>query len=72
MLTLPAPLDLSPAYFVKLKLQDAAGKLMSENFYWLSTKAETLDKAKPGSDWYYTPTKQYADFTALKSCRRSN
>jgi len=67
VLTLPEPADLSPTYFVKLELHDAAGKLMSENFYWLSTKSDTLDKPKSGSDWYYTPTKQYADFTALNS-----
>ena len=67
VLTLPEPEDLSPVYFVKLELRDAAGKLMSQNFYCLSTKADTLDKAKPGSAAFYTPTKQFADFTALNS-----
>jgi len=67
VLTLPEPADLSPTYFVKLELHDASGKLISENFYWLSTKGDTLDKPKQGSDWYYTPTKQFADFTALNS-----
>jgi exo-1,4-beta-D-glucosaminidase len=67
VLTLPEVADLSPTYFVKLELRDASGKLISENFYWLSTKGDTLDKPKPGSDWYYTPTKQFADFTALNS-----
>jgi exo-1,4-beta-D-glucosaminidase len=62
---LPEPAGLSTTYFVKLTLQDTAGKLLSANFYWLSTKAETLDKPKSGSDWYYTPTKDFADFTAL-------
>ena len=36
---------------------------MSSNFYWLSTKPETLDWAK--SNWWMTPTESYADFTAL-------
>jgi exo-1,4-beta-D-glucosaminidase len=67
VLTLPEPSDLSPVYFVKLKLEDNAGKSVSENFYWLSTQGDTLDKPKSGSDWYYTPTKQYADFKALSS-----
>jgi len=67
VLTLPELPDVSPVYFVKLELHDAAGKLMSENFYWLSTKGDTLDKPKTGSDWYYTPTKQFADFTALNN-----
>jgi exo-1,4-beta-D-glucosaminidase len=64
---LPATADLSPVYFVKLKLEDAKGKLVSENFYWLSTQGDTLDKPKEGSDWYYTPTKQFADFKALST-----
>jgi len=63
--TLPDPADLSPVYFVKLTLTDAAGKLVSDNFYWLSTQGDTLDKPRQGSDWYYTPTKQFADFKAL-------
>jgi exo-1,4-beta-D-glucosaminidase len=67
VLTLPEPNNLSATYFVKLKLEDAASNTVSENFYWLSTKGDTLDKAKSGSDWYYTPTKQYADFTALSA-----
>jgi exo-1,4-beta-D-glucosaminidase len=65
VLTLPAPGGLSPAYFVSLALEDAAGRTLSRNFYWLSTQAETLGEPKAGSDWYYTPTRQFADFTAL-------
>src|SRR5208282_2615409 len=36
---------------------------VGSNFYWLSTKPETLDWAK--SNWYMTPTKSYADYTSL-------
>jgi exo-1,4-beta-D-glucosaminidase len=61
--TLPDPPDLTPTYFVKLTLEEASGKPVSSNFYWLSTKPETLDDSK--GTWYYTPTKTYADFTAL-------
>src|SRR6266446_1908311 len=31
---LPAPEGLTPAYFLQLHLHDAAGKLVSDNFYW--------------------------------------
>lgn len=31
---LALPENLSPVYFVKLQLHDAAGKLVSDNFYW--------------------------------------
>lgn len=30
--------DLAPVYFVKLELKDAQGKLLSDNFYWFSSK----------------------------------
>jgi exo-1,4-beta-D-glucosaminidase len=64
---LPEPGGLSSTYFVKLTLEDASGKLLSSNFYWLSIQPDTLGKPRPGSSWYYTPTKRFADFTALSS-----
>lgn len=67
VIMLPEPAGLSPTYFVKLTLEDSAGQLVSDNFYWLSTQGDTLDKPREGSDWYYTPTKQFADFTALNT-----
>jgi exo-1,4-beta-D-glucosaminidase len=63
---LPKPEGLTPTYFLKLELRDAAGKLVSENFYWLSTKADVLDWAKR-SDTVYTPQKEFGDLTGLNS-----
>ena len=63
VLTLPDIDGLSPTYFLVLRLEDSAGKLVGSNFYWLSTKPETLDWEK--SNWYTTPTSSYADYTAL-------
>ena len=63
VITLPDISDLSPTYFVSLQVEDANGNPAGSNFYWLSTKPETIDWAK--SNWYTTPTLQYADFTAL-------
>jgi len=63
VLTLSDIDGLSPTYFLVLRLQDAAGKLVGSNFYWLSTKPETLDWEK--SNWYTTPTASFADYTAL-------
>ena len=60
---LPQIEGLSPAYFLDLRITDASGKLVGSNFYWLSTKPETLDWAK--SNWYTTPTASYADYTSL-------
>ncbi len=55
--------DLPATHFLKLELQDAAGELLSSNFYWLSTRQDVLDW--DASTWFYTPVKQHADFTAL-------
>ncbi len=63
ILTLPDVQGLSATYFLVLRLEDGSGKLVGSNFYWLSTKAETIDWTN--STWYTTPTASYADFTAL-------
>ena len=63
VLSLPDIDGLSSTYFVVLRLEDASGKLVGSNFYWLSSKPETLDWEK--SNWYTTPTSSYADYTAL-------
>jgi exo-1,4-beta-D-glucosaminidase len=63
VLTLPVLTDASPVYFLVLRLEDGAGKLVGSNFYWLSTKPESLDWEK--SNWFTTPTSSFADYTAL-------
>jgi exo-1,4-beta-D-glucosaminidase len=63
---LPKPDGLTPTYFLKLELHDAAGKLLSDNFYWLSKKADVLDWGKR-QDTVYTPQKEFGDLTGLNS-----
>src|SRR5579859_6974216 len=63
---LPAPANLSITYFLKLQLHDASGSLVSDNFYWLSTKLDTMDW-KHKKDTVYTPQKNFADLTGLNS-----
>jgi exo-1,4-beta-D-glucosaminidase len=65
LFTLPEPAGLSSTYFVKLTLADTSGKAVSANFYWLSTQRETLNQEK--GNWYYMPTKDFADYTALST-----
>jgi exo-1,4-beta-D-glucosaminidase len=60
---LPQIDGLSPAYFLDLRVTDGSGKQVGSNFYWLSTKSETLDWSK--SNWYTTPTASFADYTSL-------
>jgi len=63
---LPTPANLSTTYFLKLQLQDASGNPVSGNFYWLSTKPDTMDW-KHKKDTVYTPQKDFADLTGLNS-----
>ncbi len=65
--TLPDIATLSPVYFLDLRLNTPAGRVISTNFYWLSTKTDELDWAK--STWYGTPVKSYADLTSLKDLK---
>ncbi len=65
VLAIPELTGLTGAYFVALGLRDSTGKQVSSNFYWLSTKPETLDWEH--SNWYLTPTESYADMTALQT-----
>jgi len=68
---LRTPEGLSTTYFLKLELHDAAGKLVSDNFYWLSTKLDTLDWAGR-SDTVYTPQKDFSDLTGLNRLPKAN
>jgi exo-1,4-beta-D-glucosaminidase len=75
---LPSISGLSTTYFVSLTLE-SGGQIASRNFYWLSTRAETLDWSREEQDpsgqydiSTWTPTKDFADYTALNSLPRIN
>jgi exo-1,4-beta-D-glucosaminidase len=63
VLSMPDIDGLSPTHFLDLRLLAPSGRVISSNLYWLSTSGEELDWEK--SNWYTTPVKKYADFTAL-------
>ena len=65
---LPAVDGISSTYFLKLELWNATGKLVSNNFYWLSTKPDVLDWAEK-LDTVYTPQSAYADLTGLNALK---
>ncbi|MFE2143070.1 exo-beta-D-glucosaminidase [Streptomyces sp. NPDC059456] len=70
-LTLPATVDgLSATHLARLVLTDAAGREVSRNVYWLSTRRDVLDYDE--SDWWHTPTTAYADLTGLRSMARAS
>src|SRR4051812_563107 len=71
-LTLPAdgservleiPQTTAPVSFLKLQLQDAAGKILSSNFYWLAADQPTFDWDK--TTYVHTPASKFATLTAL-------
>jgi exo-1,4-beta-D-glucosaminidase len=63
---LPKVDGLSKTYFLRLQLNAPGGELISDNFYWLSTKADTLGWAKQ-QDTVYTPQAEFGDLTGLNS-----
>jgi exo-1,4-beta-D-glucosaminidase len=64
VLKVPEPAGVTPTYFLALQLDDASGRTVSRNVYWLSTKPDVLAWDK--SEWYYTPVTGYADLTGLQ------
>ncbi|HVN57351.1 MAG TPA: glycoside hydrolase family 2 TIM barrel-domain containing protein [Bacteroidales bacterium] len=69
---LPDIKNITPVYFLYLAIFDNKGMELDNNIYWLSVKKDILDyKAAAKLPWpYYTPTNQYADFTALNTLPR--
>jgi exo-1,4-beta-D-glucosaminidase len=64
---LQVPDNISPAYFLDLRLLDKEERELDRNFYWLSRTEDVLDYEYEFEDWpFYTPSKQYADYTAMK------
>ena len=61
---LPQADGLTMTFFLRLDLREARGRAVSDNFYWLSAKADTLDWAKK-QDTVYTPQAEFADLTGL-------
>jgi len=61
--TLPEIANLSTTYFVLLRLENSRQEVVSSNLYWLSTKPDVIDWDR--AEWFFTPAKSYADFSAL-------
>jgi exo-1,4-beta-D-glucosaminidase len=63
---LPKVDGLSKTYFLRLQLHDSTGKLLSDNFYWLSTKPDVMDW-KNKQDTVYTPQAEFGDLSGLNT-----
>jgi exo-1,4-beta-D-glucosaminidase len=55
----------SPVYFLDLALNDAKGRTVSTNFYWLSPKKNTYEWGK--TSYRFTPVSSYEDLKALET-----
>ena len=64
---LPQPNDLTSVWFLELKMYNKNNQEIDNSVYWISTKTDILDydAAKKLSWAFYTPTKEFADYTAL-------
>ena len=60
----------SPVFFVSLELQTSDEKIVSRNFYWLSSKPNTYEWAK--TTYRFTPVSSYEDLTALQTLPEAN
>ncbi len=70
LIDLPALMGKNKVYFLDMKLKNASGKLVSDNFYWLASKRDLM--AWDEYVWFYTPQKQYADFNEINSMEKVN
>ncbi len=68
VMLLPALCGRGPVCFLDLKLKNSAGKILSDNLYWLSARKDVMDY--PATKWFVTPVKEFADFRALESLPR--
>lgn len=65
---LPEIEGLSTTSFLDLRLFNNDEQKIGNNFYWLSGKADILDYEYKFKDFaFYTPSKEYADFTQINS-----
>ena len=62
---LKRPKGLSKLYFLKLTLEDAAGKLVSDNFYWLSISPEIAGTMNEHWEDFSMKPRSAPDYTAL-------
>jgi len=64
---LPEIKNLTAVWFLDIRIYDKSNKEVDNSIYWLPLKKDILDyEAYKKLSWaFYTPTKQFADFTAL-------
>ncbi len=71
---LPEIKNLTPVYFLDLRIYNSENKEVDNSIYWLSTKKDVLDyEAAKKLEWpFFTPTKAFADYKALDKLPKIN
>ena len=64
---LPEIKDLTPVWFLDIRVYNQNKQEVDNSIYWLSTKKDILDyQGSKKLSWpFYTPTSQFADYTSL-------
>jgi len=67
VVTIPESLyaDAERTFFIDLTLKDAAGKIVSRNFYWVPGTLTTFDWSR--TDYTHTPAARHEDLSVLSS-----
>lgn len=65
-MTVPRHSDLSSVFFVRCRVEDAAGVVQAENVYWVSNTDDDLGTPKDYAQ-FKTELVQWADFSALNT-----
>jgi exo-1,4-beta-D-glucosaminidase len=71
---LPEIKGLTPVWFLDLRIFDKDDQEVDNSIYWLSTKKDILDyDAAKKLEWaFYTPTRQFADYSPLGQLPKVN
>jgi exo-1,4-beta-D-glucosaminidase len=68
ILDLPSLKGNKKVYFLDLKLKNSSGAVVTDNFYWLSSKMDKMAWSK--TLWFYTPIQQFADFKEINAMEK--
>jgi exo-1,4-beta-D-glucosaminidase len=67
VLRVPAVRRVTGTYFLRLRLLDRAGAVVSDNLYWLAARPDAL---AGHHSWFHTPVSTYADLSGLHDLPR--
>lgn len=70
VIDIPDSVFQGPTHFVRLRMTDKSGKVISRNFYWIPSKLTVFDW--PKTNYTHTPATTYADMQDLNSLPKAD